>query len=214
MNKYEHFKINFKGLEFEVKLLDSEAFFPNNLKENKKAFCEEFKVIINKKCLSGAKDKEISFKFYNSQMEREISQILKDKNNKSLFIFSNILSIRAFKKLMTKRFMWGGYDKVKDTNDLTKERIISLFYSILNDIAFNYFNELTNFKDFCDTFGYDEDSRTAETIYKNCQDFQSKLLSLNLDKTFLKYLEEHAQQETDKFKEDIIKAVEESKTLN
>jgi hypothetical protein len=198
--KYEHFKINFKGLEFEVKLLDSEAFFPNSLKEDKKAYCEEFKVIVKNK------NKEINFKFYNSQMEREISKYL---NELGYIKYHN----PTFKSYM-KRFMWGGYDKVKNRDDLIKQRIINLFYSIINDMAFNYFEDLISFSWFCNNFGYDEDSRTAETIFKNCQDFQSKLLSLDFSKEFLKYLEEHAQQETDKFKEDIIKAVEESKTLN
>ena len=81
-------------------------------------------------------------------------------------------------------------------------------------MAFNYFEDLSSFSWFCSNFGYDEDSRTAESIFKSCQDYQSKLLSLNLNKEFLKYLEEHVQQETENFKEDIIKAVEESKTLN
>lgn len=205
--KYEHFFIKFKGLDFEVKLLDDSALFPNSLKEDKTAFCEEFKVNIKKKCLSGAKDKEISFKFYNSQMEREISKYL---NDLGYVKYHN----PTFKSWVSSRFSWGGYDKVKNREDLIKQRIINLFYSILNDMAFNYFEDLTSFSWFCSNFGYDEDSRTAERIFKDCQEYQEKLLSLNLDEEFKKYLEEEAQQETDKFKEDIIKAVEESKTLN
>lgn len=199
--KYENFKINFKGVLFEVKLLDDDALFPNSLKKDKKAFCEEFKVIVT----NG--EKKINFKFYNSQMEREISKYLKDLGYMK---YHN----PTFKSWVSNSFMWGGYDKVKSREDLIKQRIINLFYSIINDMAFNYFEDLSSFSWFCSNFGYDEDSRTAESIFKSCQDYQSKLLSLNLNKEFLKYLEEHVQQETENFKEDIIKAVEESKTLN
>lgn len=198
--KYEHFFIKFKGLDFEIKLLDDSALFPNSLKEDK-SFCEEFKVIVNNK------DKEISFKFYNSQMEREISLYLK---NLGYVKYNN----REFKTFVNCRFMWGGYDKVKSREDLIKQRIINLFYSILNDIAFNYFNDLTSFNWFCDSFGYDKDSRTAEKIFNSCIELQEKLYSLNFDEKFLKYLENEVQQETEKFNQDIIKAIEESKILN
>ena len=75
--KYEHFKVNFKGLVIEVKLLDDKATFPNS---DNNDFCEEFKITISRTPTSGAKEKEISYKFYNSVMEREISQILKEHN--------------------------------------------------------------------------------------------------------------------------------------
>lgn len=198
--KYEHFFIKFKGLDFEIKLLDDSALFPNSLKEDKNLI-EEFKVIVNNK------DKEISFKFYNSQMEREISLYL---NNLGYVKYNN----REFKSFVNRRFNWGGYDKVKNREDLIKQRIINLFYSILNDIAFNYSNDLTSFNYFCDSFGYDKDSRRVEKIFNSCIELQEKLLSLNFDEKFLKYLENEVQQETEKFNQDIIKAIEESKNLN
>lgn len=198
--KYDNFFIKFKCLDIEFKLLDDSAFFPNQEKKDKKEFVEEFKIIVKNK------NKEIEFKFYNSIMEREISKYLKELG----YVKYNNLHFKSW----IKRFSWVGYDKVKNREDLIKQRIINLSYSVLNSIAMDINNDLSSFSWFCSNYGYDEDSRTAEKIYKSCQELQEKLLSLNLDKEFLKYLDEEAMQETDKFKEDIIKAVQESKLIN
>ena len=102
--RYEHFKVNFKGLIIEVKLLDNDATFPNS---NNKDFCEEFKISITNK------EKTINFKFYNSIMEREISQLLNTNGLENVYknlLFGDygIFKAGEFKKLMTKKFMWGG----------------------------------------------------------------------------------------------------------
>ena len=151
--KYEHFKINFIGLDFEVKLLDNEAVFPNS-KDNKKI--EQFKVILTHK------ERIINFNFYNSIMEREISKNL--KLNLEQYP-KGILKIRDFRAYMKKQ-MWGGYDKVKNLKELTETRIYYLLYGIINSFAMDRTTETDNFKFFCDNFGYDEDSRKAEKIYK------------------------------------------------
>lgn len=180
--KYEHFSYNFIGLEIEVKLLDDSAYFPN---EDKKDMVEEFKVIIKHG------EKKTDFKFYNSIMERKISQYLKElgyvKYNNALF------------KSWMRRFHWDGYDKIKNREDLIKKRIYYLFSSILGSVACDYNTDLSSFKEFCGNFGYDEDSRRAKKIYNLCQEQQEKLRSLNLNEEQLTYLNDEVGHETEAF---------------
>lgn len=191
--KYENFAVKFKGLNFEFKLLDDSAFFPNAEKTDK-TLHEEFKIIVSNK------ENNIIFKFYNSSMEREISKYL---NELGYLSYNN----RQFKDFVSSRFHWGGYNKVKNRNDLIKERIINLFYRVVNSMAYDINEDLSSFSWWCSNLGFDEDSLRAKKFYEEAQTQQEKLLSLELDSETLKYLEEHAQQETNKFKEDIIKAV-------
>ena len=198
INKYEDFKINFKGLLFEVKLLDDSAEFPN---DDSKRLHEEFKVYVS----NGTN--KINFKHYNSGMERELTKILNNKKE-PLFTFTGILNIREFKTLMTKKFMWGGYDKIINLQTLRTARIKNLLYGIINNLACDLENNGT-FKDFCDNYGYDFDSRKAKKIYHAVTEQNEKLQSLNLTREQKEYLREEAEQETEQFEEDILKAVQE-----
>lgn len=201
--KYEHFKVELNGLSVELKLLDNEATFPNSSDTQK---VEEFKVTIkNLFGLLGEKEKKISFKFYNSQMEREISKYL---NELGYVAYNN----RQFKEWMSYRFMWGGYDKVKNRTELIKERIRNLLYSVINCVARDRGEDLSSFSWFCSIFGFDEDSRNAERIYKECQVMQDKINSLQLSDKQIKFFDEEANQETDKFSEEIRKATEKAVT--
>jgi len=199
--KYEHFKVNFKGLVIEVKLLDDKATFPNS---DNKGFCEEFKITISRTPTSGAKEKEISYKFYNSIMEREISKILKS-NNKSFSSWALVKSLLKSHPLK----MWGGYDKdLKNSKTLEIVRAKHLFYSILNCFALDKGTETESFKFFCDNFGYDEDSIRAEKIFKAVLEMKSKIYDLKLTPEQEKYFNEEANQETEQFKQDVYNAVD------
>jgi len=202
--RYNYFKVNFKGLVFEVKLLDDKATFPNI---DNKDVCEEFKINISRTPTSGTKEKSISFKFYNSIMEREISEHLKLN---LLQYPKGTLKIKEFKGFM-RRKMWGGYDEVKNLKQLTEKRIYFLLYSVINSLSMDRTTETDSFKFFCDNFGYDEDSRKAEKIFKAVQEQKEKIESLNLTEEQIKYLDEEANQETDKFSEDVLKAIQEVK---
>jgi len=190
--QYEHFKVHFKGLIIEVKLLDDMATFPNS--ENK-GFCEEFKIIITNK------DKTISYKFYNSIMEKEISDIIK--------LYKNINFSQMKRHLKQKPLkMWGGYDKVKNTTELNKERVFNLLYGVLNCFASDKETETESFKFFCEDFGYDEDSIKAEKIFKAVLEMKAKIYDLKLNPKQEKYFDEEAGQETEKFKQDVYKSIE------
>lgn len=194
--KYEHFKINFKGLIFDIKLIDNEANFPNT--DDKKPI-EQFKVSV----YNG--NKKISYNFYNSQMEKEISDYL---NNLRYLSYSN----KEFKEWF-KRFSWGGYDDVKNKRDLTNKRIYHLFYSIINTFAGNENDDYSSFNFFCDNFGYEKDSRRAEKIFNECVELQEKIYSLCIDGKIIKYLREEANQETDKFSKDIKEAINKAEEI-
>lgn len=193
--KYEHFKVNFKGLIIEVNLLDDKATFPNS---EDKDFCEEFKINITNK------EKTISFKFYNSIMERNISEHL--KLNLEQYPKGK-LKIKEFKNFM-RRQMWGGYDKVKNLKELNRERATNLLYSALNCIASDMQSETETFKDFCDNFGYDIDSIKAEKIFKAVIEQKEKIKSLRLNQEQEIYLNEEVSQETEKFKQDVYNAID------
>jgi len=193
--KYEHFKVNFKGLIIEVKLLDDSANFPNS--ENKD-FCEEFKISITHK------EKTISYKFYNSVMERQISHILKE-HSKS---FNNWALVKSLLKSRPLK-MWGGYDKdLKNSKSLEIARAKHLLYGVLNCLAFDKETETESFKFFCDSFGYNEDSIKAEKIFKAVLEMKAKICDLKLTEEQEKYLNEEANQETDKFKEEVYNAID------
>lgn len=196
--KYEHFKIKFLNLDWEIKLLDDCTTFPNSDNKN---LCEEFKIIVT----NG--DKTISYKFYNSSMEKQISDILKQHNkNLSWGLIKSSLKTNLLR-------MWGGYDKdLKNNKTLEYARIKHLFYSVLNCFAQDMTTDLSSFSWFCSNFGYHEDSRKAEKIFNECVTMQDKIKSLNLNKEQIKYLEDEAQQETNDFKEDVYNTIEQTKT--
>lgn len=196
--KYEHFKINFKGLVIEVKLIDNEATFPNT---DSRALIEEFKVKITNK------ETSIGYLFYNSVMERQISEFLKNNRTKG-FQYSNIAE---FKRYISRTFSWGGYDDVKNNKELTNKRIWWLLLGILVDLqSYIKFSEYSgsDFDWFCDNFGYDKDSRKAEKIYREMQDMEKKVNSLKLSEEQENYLINEVQQETDKFSKELKKAIE------
>ena len=57
---------------------------------------------------------------------------------------------------------WGSIQKPEITTD--EENIFALYCFLRDSEAAS-----NSFKDFCNEFGYDEDSRRAEKIYKSCE---------------------------------------------
>lgn len=197
--RYEHFKVEFKGLVIEIKLLDNKATFPNS---DNKDLCEEFKISVTHK------DKTISYKFYNSVMEREISDILANE------IYTiNWSQTKQYLKTRPLK-MWGGYDEdLKSSKTLEYARIKHLLYSVLNCFALDKETETESFKFFCDNFGYDEDSIKAEKIYKAVLEMKAKIYDLKLTEKQETYFNEEANQETDKFKQDVYTSVDNAKDI-
>lgn len=57
----------------------------------------------------------------------------------------------------------------------TKEHVLYAFDTILNDISCG----LLSFKDFCSEFGYDDDSRKSERVWKACKKYADKFKKMN-----------------------------------
>lgn len=167
--KYEHFEFDYNDLNFEVKLLDSDAHFPNTDQEKP---CEEFKVTVCKAIL-GETMKTISYKFYNSIMEREISKALGMHNKNTAWGLIKGQLANVLKG-------WGGYDKhMANFTKFSQQRIFNLAYAILNNFA-NDMQEIYSFDDFCSNFGYEQDSIKAKKIFDSYAELQAKIESLKL----------------------------------
>jgi len=123
---------------------------------------------------------------------RKVLSFLSDDlvNLSSLKTCNNNLSVREFRVYMTKKHMWGGYDKVISFKQLDNERVFNLLYSFLN-CAFNDLSYCDNtFIGFCDEFGYDLDSikskKTYEAVISQGVKFERVLSGLAcVDKSFL-----------------------------
>lgn len=185
--KYSHFAFNFQGLSFEFKLIDSEKW------KNDKEESENFKITIT----NG--ERTITYIFHNSIMEKKISDYL---NNLGYVGYNN----RQFREWF-KRFMWGGYDDVKNLKQLINKRCYYLAYGVLNDFAtyINWIDSNRTFKEFCEMFGYNKDSREAEKIYRECLELYEKVESLKLSEKQEQYFLNEANQETNKFSKDVEK---------
>ena len=164
---------------------------------------------INIEVING--NQKIDYNFYNSIMERKISDRLNLYKMPLDFLkFRNDIRIGVCK-------MWGGYDedfnnkKIGNIKQFTQKRIYWLLSSVLIDFAgFYNFSECNlNFKDFCDNFGYDNTLREHELIYKKCLEMEEKFNSLNLSEESLKYLSEIVAQEDESFNKYIKLKIEE-----
>jgi hypothetical protein len=162
---------------------------------NQKEECEKLNIEI-----TNGKNK-IDYTFYNSIMESQISDLLTLYKMPSDFVrFREHLRMSICK-------MWAGYDedlnekKISTYREFDKKRIWWLIYEVLNDLSgsFNFSEESPTFEDFCDCFGYDKDSRTAERIYKKLLEQEQKAKSLNISEEGLKYFLEEVHQETEGF---------------
>jgi len=63
---------------------------------------------------------------------------------------------------------WGSINKPEIAND--QENVFSFYCALSDGISAK-----ESFSNFCSEFGYDEDSRTAERIYKACEKSLNKL---------------------------------------
>ncbi len=72
-----------------------------------------------------------------------------------------------------KRFSFDFWGSIREPNAEDKAGIIDAIYGYASDgLAFR---NSRNFLDFCGEFGYDEDSRKAEKIYKACEKADERL---------------------------------------
>jgi hypothetical protein len=188
-NEYIKSEIVFKDLKFNISL---------NVIEDKN---EVFKVVITN--LNNNRQIMID-NFKNSIMEYNLTQEIKEyeilkfsKRQKYPFSYflKNCISLKG----------WGGYDQVKSLKELDQARTFNLIYSILNDFSryVDFLEGNLSFKEFCDNFGYDEDSIKAKEIYKSCLSYYEKIVSLYLTKEQKQYFLNEAQQETDQFNKDL-----------
>ena len=73
---------------------------------------------------------------------------------------------------------------------LSKYDLLTAFSSILQDAQGSY----DSFEDFCANFGYESDSRRAETIYKKCAEGKDKLFMLGIGELEICALAEKLQK--------------------
>ena len=195
---YKKGEVKFKGLKFSWNLITTE--------KGTNGEYEVFNIEIEK---DGIKIRQ---EFNNSIMENKISELMKlYPNYKTMdFIqFRNHLRTSVCK-------MWGGYDKgiddktkIKNFKEFNKKRIWWLLLSIITDFS-NYIEFEEGFSWFCANYGYDEDSRKAEDIYKKCLDYFNKIETLKLSDEQRKYFINEVSQETNLFcHKDLNKIIEE-----
>lgn len=191
--KYKEGSLKFNGLVFIWKYITTES--------DKNGEHEVFNIEV----FNPQNKKKIRQEFHNSIIECGISQ--KIERYKNLYSFSEFFNLIRPK-------MWAGYDenlqgkKIKSFKELDKKRIWWLMLSVLIDFSENI-EVGENFYEFCDSFGYDRDSREAENIYKKVIDYKEKIRSLELtekqERYFLKVVRQEKDQFTDK---DLTKATE------
>jgi hypothetical protein len=79
---------------------------------------------------------------------------------------------------------WGSANNVEKLRGCSLSSFNNETREIFEDACFDAFNcllsdaiagDLPSFEDFCNEFGYDDDSRKAESMYKSCQDQLNKL---------------------------------------
>ncbi len=173
--KYEKGNITFKGLSISWNLYTTE-----------KSEHGEYEVFNIK--VEDDKQHKIRFDFKNSIMECGISKLSIE-----------LSTLREVKKEISRRYHWGGYDKVKNKPELSKERIRNLLYSILNCMANDSTIHSITFKEFCDCFGYDDSSLEHKKIYRKVLDQYDKLNSLNVNWSDWEYI----AQEEDQFNDEL-----------
>lgn len=194
--KYEEGTLNFQGLTISWKLITTET-------ENGKTH-EVFNIEFQ-----NGKEK-IRQEFHNSIMEFELSEKLKDARER--------MSYTEFLKAINSGFfrphMWAGYDedlnekKLRGFDNLIKKRLWWFLYSVINDFSMYIdYNDYYDFNWFCDCYGYDKDSRKAEQIHNSCINYHEKISSLNLSEKQRDYFLNESNQETQKFSDDLKKAI-------
>jgi len=168
--KYEKGEMNFKGLNFSWEL--------THTKKGERGENEVFKIQIS----NG--DKTIFQEFNNSIMEKELSENIKLSKSKSYDCGFSVKDVRPK--------MWAGYDEDLNNKKMTlkefdKKRIYWLLYGIINDFSGYIEIDYYSFKDFCDCFGYEENNRKHEEIYKSCLKYYDAIQTLNLNQEQREY---------------------------
>lgn len=193
-NTYLKGNVTFKDIKVTWQKIDNVIAFDN------KELTEKFYFTLS------YNNVKISFDFYNSIMERQISDIMEMHGILESFCMPQFKQTVYTELKRRPLNMWGGYDKLRDLKAFQNKRIYYLLYGALHSFfldSFNFSDYNPTFKDFCFNYGYDEDSIKANKIYKKCIKQVEKLKKLKLSDKLLKYIEENIMQETDKYSKDI-----------
>lgn len=175
--KYEQGELNFKDVVFKWRLSHTE--------KDKHGEHEVFHLQIQ----NG--DEVICQNFNNSIMENEISKKIKSS------------VVRSIKEIRPK--MWAGYDEdlndkpLKIGKEFTQKRIYWLLYGVINDFS-NYIEiDYYSFNEFCDLFGYNNDSIESENTYKKCTSYYEDINTLNITSDQRKYFLDVVRSEEEDF---------------
>jgi hypothetical protein len=181
--KYEKGELQFKGLNFSWNLITTE--------KGEYGEYEVFNFEVEHK------EVKIRQEFKNSVMECEISR----KLNLNKPYSSRIKELRPK--------MCGGYDK--DLDDKTplqirnfdRKRVYWLLYSFIQDFS-NYVEwDLFDFKEFCSSYGYEEDSLKALKIHSSCIEYYREINTLNLTEEQREYFLEVVRSEEEEFNKEV-----------
>ena len=81
--------------------------------------------------------------------------------------------IKVYNKITKKRTSFEFWESIAQVKIETEDQLLNAFECFVNDAISGNQNE--SFEEFCQEFGYDNDSRQAEKIYKACQKLYEKL---------------------------------------
>ena len=117
-----------------------------------------------------------------SKFKEEIQGFPFDKNDKN---YHNCFTITV-KNLDTNKsarfkFYGSANDWREQKTTIEGQDLIFALYCLLSDAH----SAFENFSGFCSSFGYDEDSRTAERIYKACEKSRFQVERLGFDESAL-----------------------------
>jgi hypothetical protein len=145
------------------------------------------------------------FKFYNSISETEITQKLSHQKR----FFADTTGVLKILRPKT----WGGYDNIKTLQDFKNKRVYYLVYGFVNCFFNDLLSETDTFKNFCDSYGYDENSRKAYEIYTLLMTQKEDPLSVSLLRNEAVLIENGAREENG-FNDIIKNAVSNKDTIN
>jgi len=78
--------------------------------------------------------------------------------------------IKVYNKITKKRISFEFWESIEIT---TEDQLLNAFECLISDAISGNQNE--TFEEFCQEFGYDEDSRQAEKTYKECKKSYDKI---------------------------------------
>lgn len=114
---------------------------------------------------------EITYKFCDV-----VTGVWKDDNIEHNH-YEIIIKNTKLNKEASFNFYGSHHDYLNNKIELTEYDLLNAFHNIVSEAHEGYFYD---FREFCSSFGYDEDSREAERIYKACGKQYDKLSKIGL----------------------------------